>query len=118
MSTIFSVLSSLKRYLFGDMDGLIGKVNQHLNTYNTDINNLPLGEDIISNELISQLSCTPVIFNKGSIAYIYKSIWNNQDIIIKVVSEKIINNINDEISTINLLGNIKSNITSIRLNVT
>lgn len=113
MSTILNFLSSFKRYLFGDMDGLIGKVNQHLNTYNTDINNLPLGEEIISNELINQLSCSPVIFSKGSIAYIYKSIWNNQDIIIKVISEKIKHNINQEISTINLLSSIKSNITNI-----
>ena len=44
MNSIYYTFKNIKRYFFGDMDSIIGKINQHLNTYNTDISNLPPGK--------------------------------------------------------------------------
>ena len=118
MNSVYNIYNNLKRYFFGDMDGLIGKVNQHLNTYDTNINNLPSSEEILSVDLKQKLINTPFIFNKGSMAYIYRTFWKDQDIVIKVISEKIKYNIEQEVSTINLIGNIKSNISGISKELT
>lgn len=103
----------LKRYVFSDMDGFLGKLNQHLDTYEPDFNNISEPSEVIDSNLLKQLDTYPVPFNRGSIGYIYKSKWSNLDILIKVIAPDILKTIEEEKTTISNIGNIKQNMSDI-----
>ena len=107
------LINSLKRYLINDMDGIIGKINQHCNTFEVDLNNIPAGRSIISSTLLDQLEVEPTTFSKGSIGYIYISKYYNKKIAIKIISSEIKDKVYNDVKSTNLISNIKSNISEI-----
>ena len=100
----------IKRYMFGDMEGLVGKVNQHLNTYSPSLSALPDYKDIISNNLLEKLDNTPVACHRGTIGIIYKAMWQNKTVAIKVVLDSTLEKIKAEKSSFDLIGSLKKNI--------
>lgn len=107
------LINSLKRYLISDMDGIIGKINQHCNTFEINLNNIPPGNSIISTTLLNKLEVEPQSFSKGSIGYIYISMYNNNKIAIKIISPEIKDKVYNDVKSTNFIGNLKSNISEI-----
>ena len=98
------------RYIIGDMDGIVGKINQHKNTFNYNyLDNLPDTQDIISKNLLEKLDDLPIAKYRGSIGIIYTSSYKNNTIAIKVVSKETNKKILSETVALNLIGSLKSN---------
>ena len=107
-----SIIKTLYRYLIGDMDGIVGKINQHRNTFDSSsLENISY-KDIISQSLIDKLDTEPIAKFRGSIGIIYTAYYKKSHIAIKVVSEKTRQKINSETKALNLMGIFKSNFKS------
>lgn len=106
-----------KRYIFNDMDGLLGKLNQHTDNYEINYNTISEPCDVINSKILEQLDDYPFPYSRGSVGYIYKAKWCNKDIIIKIISPEILKTIEEEKKTINILGDVKKNITDITVEI-
>ena len=95
------------------MDGFVGKLNQHLDNYEPNYINISEPCEVIDSNILQQIDDYPVPFSLGSVGYIYKSIWNNQDIIIKIISPHMLNTIEEEKKAINNIGDMKQNMLDI-----
>lgn len=80
------VLDTLYRYITGANDGLVGKLQQHQDTFIPDERFIP-EDDVLSFELLEKLEKEPKFLTRGSIAYIYTSKYNKKKITIKAVSK-------------------------------
>ena len=107
-----SVIKTLYRYLIGDMDGIVGKINQHRNTFESpSIENIPY-KDIISQRLIDTLDTEPIAKFRGSVGIIYTANYQKSHIAIKVVSEITRQKITSETKALKFMGVFKSNFKS------
>ena len=92
------------------MDGIVGKINQHKNTFNYNyLDNLPDTQDIISKNLLEKLDDLPIAKYRGSIGIIYTSSYKNNTIAIKVVSKETNKKIRSETVALHVIGSLKSN---------
>lgn len=99
-----------KRYIFGDMEGTVGKINQHLNTYLPPDDLLPGPKGVISDNLLAKFDNTPIACHRGTIGIIYKTKWENKTVAIKVVLDSTLKKLEMEKSALDLVGSFKKNI--------
>jgi predicted unusual protein kinase regulating ubiquinone biosynthesis (AarF/ABC1/UbiB family) len=103
------LLNSLYRYITGDMEGIIGKINQHTNLYSPTLKDVPSADKVISRSLLDQLQVIPEIKHRGSIGVIYVSECKGIKIAVKTVLNRTKNKINIEIGGLKLVNKVKSN---------
>jgi len=77
------------RYISGDMNGAVGKINQYNDTYApSGLNNLPDITTTLSEKLLNAVDSTPIAKFSGSVGTIYTSSYKNNIIAIKTVTKE------------------------------
>lgn len=94
-------MNVIYRYIRGSNIGLLGKLNQHSDTYTPDMNNIPSAGEAISNELLVKLN-NVVPKHRGSMGIIYVGYYNDKKIAVKVIPENVKKIVNDETWVLNL----------------
>jgi len=83
-------LKTIYRYISGNNEGLVGKINQHKNNFVENMNNVPNASSILSNNILKRLDNNDIIAkHRGSIGVIYVGYLNGKKIAIKVVPENV-----------------------------
>lgn len=81
-------LTTMYRYLVGSNEGVLGKYKQHAGTFQTNISDAPMANEIFKPSFLQKLDTPPVARHHGSIAHIYCADLNGEKIAIKAVSER------------------------------
>lgn len=93
------------RYIKGSNIGILGKLNQHTNTFTPEMDNIPPATEIISNKLLIKLDNSKVYpKHRGSMGIIYAGFYDGKKIAIKVIPESTKSAVNNETWVLNAIG--------------
>lgn len=93
------------RYIRGSNIGMMGKLNQHSDTFTPDMNNIPPANEVISKKILDKLDNAKVYPKfRGSMGIIYAGYYDGKKIAIKIVPESTKKIVNDETWVLNCLG--------------
>jgi predicted unusual protein kinase regulating ubiquinone biosynthesis (AarF/ABC1/UbiB family) len=110
-------ISTFYRYMSGNNEGMVGKINQHNDVFVENMKDVPKANEIISESLISKLDDDEIIAkHRGSMGIIYVGHYGGKKISIKVVPKNIKNIIDDETSILDfaqLFGVLNTSIVKI-----
>jgi predicted unusual protein kinase regulating ubiquinone biosynthesis (AarF/ABC1/UbiB family) len=84
---------------------MLGKLNQHTDTFTPDMNSIPPANEVISKKILDKLDNTKVYPKfRGSMGIIYAGVYNDKKIAIKIVPESTKKVVNDEAWVLSCLG--------------
>ena len=99
-----NVINILYRYMTGNNEGMIGKMNQHNDIFVENMDNLPDATQILSRDLIAKLDNSEIVpKHRGSMGIIYQGKYGGKNISIKVIPDSIKDIVNDETSALNFI---------------